>query len=141
MGRTFKIVEDKHPDLAYLMLATVTALRDLGGSANIQELDDQVIESEGISEDEQAIMLPNGKYRKLNYYLAWARTYLRRGDAAENSKRGVWALTDEGERIRSIDQTRQIYARVQREERERSKRKREAKRDKKSKVSDLDLSP
>lgn len=83
------------------MLATIEALKAIGGSAAIQELDETVIEREGVSEKEQAIMMPNGRYQKLNYYLAWARTYLKRGGAVENSSRGVWALTDIGELIQT----------------------------------------
>ena len=73
-------------------------------------------------------MMPDGKYRKLNYYLSWARTYLKRGGALENSSRGVWALTDEGETITSIDQTRAIHKQVNAEERERQRQKRLAKK-------------
>lgn len=128
MSRTFVIEESGFPDLPQLMLATVQALKDIGGSGTIQELDEQVIEHEGVPEDEQSIMMPNGRYQKLNYYLAWARTYLKRGEAIENSARGVWALTDQGEQIKSRDQTIAIFERVQEEERERARTKRLAKK-------------
>lgn len=109
-----------------MMLVVIEALKALGGSASIQELDERVVELEGISEEEQSLMMPNGQYRRLNYYLSWARTYLKRGNALENSSRGVWALTDEGEKITTIVQTREIQKQVNAEERERTRLKRMA---------------
>lgn len=109
-----------------MMLVVIEALKALGGSASIQELDERVVELEGISEEEQSLMMPNGQYRRLNYYLSWARTYLKRGNALENSSRGVWALTEEGEKITTIVQTREIQKQVNAEERERTRLKRMA---------------
>ncbi|MEQ8651361.1 MAG: restriction endonuclease [Kiloniellales bacterium] len=128
MGKTFQIEEKVFPDLPKMMLATIKALQQIGGSASLQELDEQVVEMEDISEGEQALMMPDGKYRRLNYYLSWARTYLKRGGALENSSRGVWALTEVGETITSIDQTRAIHKQVNAEERERQRHKRLAKK-------------
>lgn len=128
MKRKFIIEPEGLPDLAGMMLAVVEALKAMGGSATIQELDEQVVEMEGISEDEQSLMMPNGQYRKLNYYLSWARTYLKRGDALENSSRGVWALTEKGENISALSQTQAIHKQVNAEERERARQKRLAKK-------------
>lgn len=122
--RKFIIEADGLPNLPGMMLVVVEALKSLGGSASIQELDEQVVEMEAISEEEQSLMMPNGQYRRLNYYLSWARTYLKRGNALENSSRGVWALTDEGEKITTIAQTERIQKQVNAEERERSRLKR-----------------
>ncbi|HPD82769.1 MAG: restriction endonuclease [Alphaproteobacteria bacterium] len=121
MGKTFDLEEDKFPDLPAMMLATILALKFIGGSASIQELDEQIIEREGITEEEQSYMMPDGRRQKINYYLAWARTYLKRGDAIDNSVRGVWAIKDQGEKIVSLKQTQQIYEQVNAEEKERKK--------------------
>ena len=135
MTRNFEIDADSLPDLSGMMLATVSALRDLGGSATIQELDERVIELEGVTEAEQAFTMKNDENRpRVNYYLAWARTYLKRGHALENSARGVWALTEQGAEIVGLDQTRAIYDRVTEEERARAKEKRDAR---KSLTSDI----
>ncbi|UWF60368.1 restriction endonuclease [Brucella sp. 2716] len=128
--RKFIIEADGFPDLPGMMLVVVEALKSLGGSASIQELDEQVVELEAISEDEQSLMMPNGQYRRLNYYLAWARTYLKRGKALENSSRGVWALTELGEKITTLAQTQQIHKQVNAEERERARLKRLADKNK-----------
>ncbi|WP_394690442.1 restriction endonuclease [Hoeflea sp.] len=142
MTRTFVIEETGFPDLPQLMLATIEALKALGGSATIQELDETVIEREGVTEDEQALMMPNGRDVKMNYYLAWARTYLKRGGALENSSRGVWALTDSCELIANRDQTAAIQKRVLDEEKEKQRAKRQlAKKSPTTSVASTDSAP
>ena len=126
MSRSFVIEETTFPDLPQLMLATIEALREIGGSASNQELEEKVVEREGVTEEEQAIMMPNGRYQRLNYYLAWARTFLKRGGALENSSRGVWALNEFGETITTRDQTAAIQEQVNEEERQRAREKRRA---------------
>ncbi len=126
MARRFEIDREKLPDLAGMMLVTTEALKQLGGSATIQELDERVVEIEGVSEQEQALTMRDDDRARVNYYLAWARTYLKRGDALANSARGVWALTESGAKISSIADTRAIYERVNLEERERARQKRKA---------------
>lgn len=125
MKRRFKIEREGLPDLAGMMLVTIEALKAIGGSASIDELDEKVIELEGVSEEEQALVMANESGRaRLNYYLAWARTYLKRGGAVENSARGVWSLTPKGQQIATYLQTDQIHEQVNREERERARLKR-----------------
>ena len=125
MTRRFKIDAATLPDIPGMMLVTVEALKDLGGSATIQELDEKVIELEGVTEAEQAFTMPRDESRtRVNYYLAWARTYLKRGDALNNSKRGVWALTESGSAISELSATQAIYDQVTLEERERARLKR-----------------
>ena len=94
--RRFEINAESMPDLPGMMLAMVEALGALGGSATIQELDEKVVELEGVTEAEQALTMPDGNRTRVTYYLAWARTYLKGGGALENSSRGVWALTEKG---------------------------------------------
>ncbi|MCB1620966.1 MAG: restriction endonuclease [Thiothrix sp.] len=126
LQRRFILEKNVFPDLPLLMLITLDALRALGGSASIQELVDHIIEAENISEKEQAYLMPNGRDHRLNYYLGWARTFLKRGGAAENSVRGVWSLTETGEHMTSIRDTQTIHATVNEEERLRAKAKRDA---------------
>ncbi|WP_338550695.1 restriction endonuclease [Roseovarius phycicola] len=128
MARSFTIEETGFPDAPGMMLATVKALKEMGGSASIAELDEKVVEIEGVSEEEQSFeMVNNPGTPRLNYYLAWARTYLKRGSALENSSRGVWALTPIGSSIETYEQTQKIYDQVVEEEKERARLKRLAK--------------
>lgn len=123
MERRFKIDADSLPDLAGMMLAVADALRAIGGSASIEELDEKVIEQEGLTEEEQSFVMRNDENKpRVNYYLSWARTYLKRGGALENSKRGVWALTEKGQSLTTYEQATDIYEQVQREERERARK-------------------
>ncbi|WP_299744757.1 restriction endonuclease [uncultured Tateyamaria sp.] len=112
-----------------MMLVTVEALKAMGGSATIQELDEKVAELEGVSEEEQSFMMAgtNSNQPRLNYYLAWARTYLKRGNAVENSARGVWALTEHGFEVSAYKQTVEILDRVNEEEKQRAKERRRKK--------------
>lgn len=123
--RRFVIERDRLPDLAGMMLVTIEALKAIGGSATIEELDEKVIDLEGVTEAEQAYAMPNWDTRlRISYYLSWARTYLKRGGALQNSTRGVWALTETGAAITTYEQARAIYDRVGQEERERARLKR-----------------
>ena len=124
--RRFEVDQNSFPDLAGMMLVTVEALRKLGGSATIQELDEEVISLEGVTEVEQSYMMANNNMPRVNYYLAWARTFLKRGQALENSARGVWALTETGGKILDLAATKAIHDQVNLEERERAKAKRVA---------------
>ena len=135
--RRFEIDAERVPDLPGMMLATVEALKELGGSATIHELDDKVIELEGVTEAEQALtMTRNANLVRVNYYLAWARTYLRRGNALVNSSRAVWALTEAGAAISRRDDTQAIYEQVTQEERDRVRIKRRATRAKRDEEGD-----
>lgn len=75
---------------------TVLALRDLGGSGRLVEIDARAIELGGFTDEQQVQLMPDGRKSKLNYRLAWARTLLKRVGVVENSKRAVWTLTELG---------------------------------------------
>ena len=125
--RHFEIDAASLPNLPGMMLSVVAALKVLGGSATIQELDEKVIELEGVTKAELTFtMLRNENRPRVNYYLAWARTYLKRGNAIVNSSRGVWALTESGVAITEFEETRAIYEKVTLEERDRTRTKRQA---------------
>lgn len=53
--------------------------------------------------DEQANEIHRGNTSKFTYRLAWARNYLKRFGLLENSSRGVWALTEEGIKVKKVD--------------------------------------
>ena len=122
--RLFVIEPEGTPDFPGLMLATLRALRSLGGSARIAELDEAVAEAEGVSEAEQAHMMPNGAQPRFNYYLAWARTYLKKVGMIENSRRAVWTITGMGEGVDDLASCRAAHEAVLGEIRARQKRKR-----------------
>ena len=75
---------------------TIEARRALGGSGAIQEINEKVIELEGYTDEQLAVMHGHGEKSEIEYRLAWARTNLKNLGAVTNSSRGVWALTEYG---------------------------------------------
>jgi restriction system protein len=71
----------------------------MGGSASNDELLSKVMEQHGIAEDIASRMHTDGRQTRFNCSLAWAKTNLKWMGAIENSARGVWSLTEKGERI------------------------------------------
>ena len=81
---------------------TLIALQDLGGSGSVEEMEEQVAKILKLT-DEQVIDIHRGNTSKLTYRLAWARNYLKRFGLLENSSRGIWALTEDGLKTKSVD--------------------------------------
>ncbi|MDD4506029.1 MAG: restriction endonuclease [Sulfurospirillaceae bacterium] len=84
---------------------TIIALKKLGGSGSINEIEEKVIELLNLNEEE-INDIHRGNTTKLEYRLAWARTYLKRYGLIDNSARGVWALTEKGSKDQIIDDIR-----------------------------------
>ena len=82
-----------------LMWPTLKAIKALGGSASNAEIVQKVVEQEGFSEEIQNKMHSDGPMTALEYNMAWARTYLRKYGALENSERGVWSITNVGKKL------------------------------------------
>jgi restriction system protein len=74
----------------------IAAIKNLGGSASIQELENEVAKQLNLSDTDLSIMQENHNRTQYGYRLAWARTYLKYAGFIENTKRGVWALTKKG---------------------------------------------
>jgi len=77
-------------------------MQQLGGSASVTEQEDTVAANLRLTEKEIA-EIHRGTRTKLSYRLAWARNYLKRFGLLENSTRGVWSLTPEGSKSKSVD--------------------------------------
>lgn len=82
---------------------TLKALKKLGGSGSISEIEEEVAQLLNLSE-EATSEIHRESTTKLTYRLAWARNYLKRYGLLENSKRGVWALTEEGQKTQEVNQ-------------------------------------
>jgi restriction system protein len=85
------------------MWPALKALKAMGGSASNEELLAKIIEPEKIPENIQSYLHTDHRQTRLGYNLAWARTYLQRVGAIENSTRGVWSLTEAGEQMNDQD--------------------------------------
>jgi restriction system protein len=93
------------PDYKDMMNPALQALRELGGSAAIDELFNKVVEIMGLDDDQLSILHnpDRGSRSEVEYRLAWTRTYLKKYGLIENSTRGVWALTQQGMQTEMVD--------------------------------------
>lgn len=89
MNVSNKDVMPQHTDL---MNPLLKAMSELGGSANINEIYQKVLEIIDISDEIAEVKHKKGNRTEIEYRLAWARTYLKKVGILENSSRGIWAL-------------------------------------------------
>lgn len=97
----------KVPTYDQMMNPTIIALKALGGSGTIEEIYNKVTELLNLNEDQLDLRHnpEKGGQTEVEYRLAWSRTYLKKYGVLENSSRGVWALTQQGREVDSIDIT------------------------------------
>ena len=93
------------PPYSQFFNSIIKALRSLGGSGSIEEINQKVFELENIPDDILSIPHGNkeGAQSEVEYRLAWARTYLKKYGILENSTRGVWALTPKASELEEVD--------------------------------------
>ena len=101
------------PTFDELMNPTLRALRELGGSASIEELLREVTRDLNLPLEVTSQTHLGGPQTELAYRLAWTRTYLKKFGLIDNSQRGVWSLTRDGHATQSVDQ--QVVSRSVRE--------------------------
>ena len=95
----------KVPTFDRFMNPVIQALKKLGGSGTIEEINNTATEIARLS-DEQLEVLHDpekGSQTEVEYRLAWARTYLKKYGVLENSSRGVWALTPKGRQLDQVN--------------------------------------
>lgn len=81
---------------------TFLALKELGGSATVQELNQRAFEIMKLTEP-QLLVIHKGNLSEAEYRMAWARTYLKKYGLITNTDRGVWALTSKGNAVKKIE--------------------------------------
>ena len=92
------------PTYDRMMNPLLEALHQLGGSGNIDEINEKTIEI--LDLPDEIINVPHGKdssTSEVEYRLAWTRTYLKKYGLLENSSRGVWALTKTSDKPITVD--------------------------------------
>ncbi|MDM8544711.1 restriction endonuclease [Desulfococcaceae bacterium HSG9] len=103
--KRFQIAKKNLPNYITFMNPVLQALKSLGGSGAIEEINNKTSEIARLS-NEQLEVLHNpekGGQTEVEYRFAWARTYLKKYGVLENSARGIWALTAEGRKLDSVD--------------------------------------
>lgn len=91
------------PTYNNMMCELFQAMKELGGSGTIREIDDKTIEILGVPIEVQEIMHGSSSKTEIEYRLAWTRTYMKKVGILENSSRGVWSLTSKGRELEKID--------------------------------------
>ncbi len=86
-----------------MMSELFQAMKDLGGSGTVWEIDDKTIEILDLAPEVQEIMHGNSSKTEVEYRLAWTRTYMKKVGILENSSRGVWSLTAKGRELSAIN--------------------------------------
>ena len=83
------------PSVKTLAPAVEKAIRELGGEATLQEIEEAVIRDLGLTTNQtECLHSPDTKRTELDYRLAWTRTRLRRDGIIDRVGRGIWALID-----------------------------------------------
>jgi restriction system protein len=93
------------PTFDTFMNPVIEALKSLGSSGTIEEINNKVIESVGLSDKQLEVLHDpeKGGQSEVEYRLAWTRTYLKKYGVLENSSRGVWALTSTGRQLDRVN--------------------------------------
>jgi len=92
------------PTFDELLVPTIKALQELGGSGSIEEINSKVYVIAEISDETlHATHGEEGTVSEVDYRLAWSRTYLKKFGLLENSSRGIWALSKSDITINELD--------------------------------------
>lgn len=92
------------PTYDQFMIPVVKALKELGGSGTIEEINETVFEILNLSDE--LIQIPHSDTdtrSEVEYRLAWTRTYLKKANILDNSERGIWALQSSDITVDQID--------------------------------------
>ena len=79
-----------------MMSELFQAMKEMGGSGTIREIDDKTVAILKLPIKVKEIMHGDTNRTEVEYRLAWTRTYLKKVGILENSSRGVWSLTATG---------------------------------------------
>lgn len=83
------------PKFSEMFVPILSALTNLGGSASLEELDQESIRIMEIPKPDTKVLHNGGRKRtEVRYRLAWARTYLKKYGLIDNPERGTWCLAD-----------------------------------------------
>ena len=80
------------PTFDSMLLPTIQALQDLGGSGTTEEIYDKVVQILSVPDKVLEILHGSTSQSEVEYRLAWSRTYLKKYGLLQNSARGIWSL-------------------------------------------------
>lgn len=121
------------PTYDELMFPTIEALKEEGGSSRRQEVVLAVAIRLDLTDEHLDMRYESSGEPIFADRISWALSYLKSGGATDNSKRGVWALTELGWSIESEEQVNSLLKAVKSEKGRTSPR-----RPKEQSLDDLD---
>lgn len=83
------------PDYQTLMLPLLEWLSD-GKAHTTRQTYDHLIQLFNLTPDEANQLLPNGNQAIIENRIGWAKTYLKKAGLIDNSKRGIWQISELG---------------------------------------------
>ena len=101
------------PKTTDLLWPLLVGIKQLGGSATIQETMEQVALNLKLTEEDLDQSHTGGPRSEFNYRMAWARTMLKNIELINNTSRGVWTITQLGKQIKSEEQTKELWRQYQ----------------------------
>lgn len=107
-------------EMAWPMLQ---AIDQRGGSATVRELSEDVARIMAIPGEVLEQPHGQGSMSELEYRASWTRTYLKQMGAIDNSRRGVWSLTDYGRQLDAETDFKGRFRDIARDAAERSRSK------------------
>lgn len=120
--------EADFPKYADFHWPTLVAVRNAGGSATNEEIEEAVTAAMGFNEAAQSELHDEGPQTELAVRIGWARSWLKGMGLLENSARAVWTTTTEG-RTATEDDLPALRAEYSRRLREASKSRRQTEDD------------
>jgi restriction system protein len=84
------------PKYDEFMLPTLQAIRELGGSASIEEIQDKLTETMGLSQQQLDMAYPKSGALVAPDRMSWARSHLKIAGLLASGGKGIWVLTDLG---------------------------------------------
>ena len=88
-------IYDNLPRQIDLILPSLQALNDLGGSASKHKVVEKLSDNLELTEESRNLLHKKGSNQtEVDYRAAWARTLLKKLKAVENPRRSIWTITD-----------------------------------------------
>lgn len=115
--------EVKVPTYVEMAWPTLQVLEQRGGSASRREIDASIAKIMNLSDEVLEQLQGSGPMLKVDYTASWARTYLKKMGAINNSRHGVWSLTDYGRQLDSGTDFAERFREIAREASKRSRSK------------------
>lgn len=109
-----------HVEMAW---PTLQVLEQRGGSASRQEIDAGIAEILNLSDEVLEQLQGSGPMLKVHYRASWTRTYLKRMGVIDNSRHGVWSLTESGRQLDAETDFKALFREIAREASKRSRSK------------------